>query len=487
MFSTKNISTYNKFKLYEGNLYMNNERVGIEEFHSGKNIEISNHLLQLSDNVNISGQLIVDNDAHLGGTLYASNLDILEFTMHNPATISYINNTDISTSRINDANGDLNIHTRNDLNIDTKNDVSMNVESNFSLKVNDNFTLDSSVVNINSNKIYFNNLYIDKKHIETISGEEITGEYLVLENIKITNRIILPDNVQEGTSISGDFNVTGKLFSAGKLDANGINILNGNNSLYGTNDLIGNTTIEKGTFQDISISNLTVTSDCDVFLSNNKVFQITDNHVLNDINYINHINYVNVYDWLTDICHNLYYERGNIVIGNIMNVMNVMDASLNVIGNVYIKDNVQIDGILYVEGNVEIIGDLTLHSDLIRDSDIRLKSNITDLENGMDVIRKLKPKMYNKNNGKKSIKEIGVIAQDLLDINDLSFAVILNEKTDLYGINYNSIHMYSLLGIKELDKKIDTLNEKIDQLSESIDQRLGIVDQKLNLLYNRKR
>ena len=40
MFSTENISTYNKFKLYEGNLYMNNERVGIEEFHSGKNIEI---------------------------------------------------------------------------------------------------------------------------------------------------------------------------------------------------------------------------------------------------------------------------------------------------------------------------------------------------------------------------------------------------------------------------------------------------------------
>ena len=478
MFSTENISTYNKFKLYEGNLYMNNERVGIEEFHSGKNIEISNHLLQLSDNVNISGQLIVDNDVRLGGTLYASNLDLLEFTMYNPATISYLNNIDISTSRINDANGDLNINTRNDLNIDTKNDVSMNVESNFSLKVNDNYTLDSSGVNINSNIIYFNNLYIEKKHTETINGENITGEYLILENIKITNRIILPDNVQEGTTISGDFNVTGKLFSAGKLNANGINILDGTNSLYGTNDLLGTTTIEKGTFQDISISNLTVTSDCDVFLSNNKVFRITDNHLLNDVNDII------VYDWLTDICHNLYYDRGNIVIGNIMNAM---DASLNVIGSVYIKDNVQIDGTLNVEGDVEFKEKLILYRDIIQYSDIRLKSNITDLENGMDVIRKLKPKIYDKNIGKTSIKEIGVIAQDLLDINDLSFAVILNEKTDLYAVNYNYIHMYSLLGIKELDKKIDTLNEKIDQLSQSIDQRLGIVDQKLNLLYNRKR
>ena len=55
LFSTETINTYNKFKVQDGNLFMNNKRVGIETYYNGKNIEISNNLLQLTDNVNISG------------------------------------------------------------------------------------------------------------------------------------------------------------------------------------------------------------------------------------------------------------------------------------------------------------------------------------------------------------------------------------------------------------------------------------------------
>ena len=58
---------------------MNNKRVGIETYYNGKNIEISNNLLQLTDNVNISGELIVDSNAYLEGTLYAKKIIPLEF------------------------------------------------------------------------------------------------------------------------------------------------------------------------------------------------------------------------------------------------------------------------------------------------------------------------------------------------------------------------------------------------------------------------
>jgi len=48
---------------------MNNSRVGIEEFHSGKNIEISNHVFNLTDNVNISGDITVDGAISGFGTI----------------------------------------------------------------------------------------------------------------------------------------------------------------------------------------------------------------------------------------------------------------------------------------------------------------------------------------------------------------------------------------------------------------------------------
>ena len=115
LFSTENINTYHKFKLEEGNLYMNNARVGIEEFYSGKNLDFSNHVFQLSDTINISGDLFIDNDAHINGAIYANQLDLLEFNMYNPSFIKSLTSTDISTSKLTDASGDLTIQTRQHL------------------------------------------------------------------------------------------------------------------------------------------------------------------------------------------------------------------------------------------------------------------------------------------------------------------------------------------------------------------------------------
>lgn len=470
LFSTENINTYHKFKLEEGNLYMNNARVGIEEFYSGKNLDFSNNVFQLSDTINISGDLFIDNDAHINGAIYANQLDLLEFNMYNPSFIKSLTSTDISTSKLTDASGDLTIQTRQHLMIHSNNDISMTSNKEIHVLTKDVITIDSSFIDMSAIYFKFNNIEIKKNHSQTISNEQVTGEYMFVDNIVVRNRIVLPPNVEEGTTIEGDFTVTNTLTSGGRLVANGLN------DFTGKNTLIGNTFIDNGTFEDISISKLTITSDCDVFLSNNNVFRITDG---------NELNVVTIYDWQHDLNRNIYYNSGNVIIGNISQPF---DSSLNVYGPAFVKEDLKVAESIYVEGDVFIKGIIHASNSVIPStlSDIRLKKNINTLEKGLDIIRQLKPKIYDKNIGTSYIKESGVIAQDILEIVDLSYIVVQNPRTTMYGINYNSLFMYSLLGVKELDAKLDSLNDKIDALTESVNQRMAIIDQKLNLLYRRR-
>lgn len=58
--SNKNIHHYNKFKLDNGNLYMNQERVGITTYTTGRNIEISNNIFDLTHDISINSITISD-------------------------------------------------------------------------------------------------------------------------------------------------------------------------------------------------------------------------------------------------------------------------------------------------------------------------------------------------------------------------------------------------------------------------------------------
>jgi len=511
---------------------MNNSRVGIEEFHSGKNIEISNHLFNLTDNVNISGNLVVDLDASVNGTILA-NIIYTDYLEAVDSKILHLDNIDISTDFIN------------------SNSLSINSNS-FSINVND-LSIDSSSITISAEYIYFNdNMVLIKNRTRTNNLDlanifEETVEVLQIDNLEIVNSLKIPKTVISEVSVSGEFtaetdlNVKGVLYSNlrlvtygtntlnGTTTLNGPNTLNETTTLNGQNTLNGTTTIVKGTFQDISISNLvitgsitipntvltniaisgeftaendlivkgtlkpessmittgpntlngtttlngqntlngtttilngtfedisisrlSITSECDVSIKNGGVFRIHEGFGLS---------MVNIYDWLSDISNNLYYDRGNIVIGSIVD--NTIDASLNVHGSVDIFGDLDVTGTIITGTNLS-------------SSDIRLKTNIRDLTNGIDIIRKIKPKIYDKTFGNGVIKESGVIAQDILEINELKHLV--HKHKDMYSMNYNSLHMYSLLGIQELDKKIT-----------QIEQHLSMINQKLNMLYKMRR
>lgn len=128
-------------------------------------------------------------------------------------------------------------------------------------------------------------------------------------------------------------------------------------------------------------------------------------------------------------------------------------------------------------------------------SDDRIKFNETDISNSLEILNQLKPKKYEKivsvKEGKDWIpsdaswnevknktdasghelwnytEEIGLIAQDIQKIPDLSFC-ILGEEYDSSGnqtplsIHYDSIFSLLIQSVKDLKNEVDELKQKIN-------------------------
>lgn len=133
-----------------------------------------------------------------------------------------------------------------------------------------------------------------------------------------------------------------------------------------------------------------------------------------------------------------------------------------------------------VRGNINVSGsgdfnDLYLTNAPSTSSDQRLKHDIIDISNGLEIINQLNPKFYkktknqnaldNSNNFKEPyILEAGLIAQEIFQINDLSYTVLQGTETKPFYLNYNNIFVYALSAIKQLNEKINYLEEKINIL-----------------------
>ena len=115
---------------------------------------------------------------------------------------------------------------------------------------------------------------------------------------------------------------------------------------------------------------------------------------------------------------------------------------------------------------VDISGSLNVSGSTTNNSDDRLKHNEIDITNGLEIINKLKPQIYDKtftiideNNNNEEIeaptyKESGFIAQEVNEINELKHLVSISENTDsgIYRLNYIGIIPYNTAAIKELDQ-----------------------------------
>ena len=90
-------------------------------------------------------------------------------------------------------------------------------------------------------------------------------------------------------------------------------------------------------------------------------------------------------------------------------------------------------------------------------SDLRMKENVSNVENGLDMVLKMKPKHFDYINGVKN--NIGFIAQDIQEIIPEAVS-ITNEETGMLGLKTDFLVPYLVKAIQELKAEIDELKNR---------------------------
>jgi hypothetical protein len=133
-------------------------------------------------------------------------------------------------------------------------------------------------------------------------------------------------------------------------------------------------------------------------------------------------------------------------------------APLHVNGQAYVQGNFIGMSNMYVNNDLIVAGNTYTHFDQIVDSDIRLKSNLTRIENALDKVCALTGYTYDMAGRDSDIKRsTGLVAQDVLEV--LPEAVGSNERTGYYGLEYGSMMGLIVQAIKELREELRSIKE----------------------------
>lgn len=133
-----------------------------------------------------------------------------------------------------------------------------------------------------------------------------------------------------------------------------------------------------------------------------------------------------------------FYVRG---VDNTGSYFGIVVADVNNVTNLYVMNN----GTGYLRASSWIYG-----------SDLRMKENISDVENGLNMVLKMKPKHFDYINGVKN--NIGFIAQDIQKI--LPQAVSIAGSDKMLGLKTDFLIPYLVKAIQELTEKITLLEQK---------------------------
>lgn len=154
------------------------------------------------------------------------------------------------------------------------------------------------------------------------------------------------------------------------------------------------------------------------------------------------------------------------------------------------------------DGNIDDKGIRVAKADTT--SDKRLKFYEKNIDNGLNIIRQLKPLKYLKidNFLKEETKEpdlskvysyyeAGFVAQDILEISDISFSVTHGDKIDNFGniieqpyqLSYDSIFTYTTAAVKELDNIVEKQENKIKSQELLINELISRIEKLENKFY----
>lgn len=142
----------------------------------------------------------------------------------------------------------------------------------------------------------------------------------------------------------------------------------------------------------------------------------------------------------------------------------VLVAGSQTTSSVTLGQNVTISGSLTVKNGAVITGSLLISgsafgNDFVLTSDQRLKTDISDLEDSLQVVNSLRPVSYVKN-GK---QESGFIAQEVQEV--LPNAVQEGDLQLLY-LSINQIVAHNTKAIQELYTLVQVLEDKVKRLTE---------------------
>ena len=166
----------------------------------------------------------------------------------------------------------------------------------------------------------------------------------------------------------------------------------------------------------------------------------------------------------------------------VRNITNISGSDISINGNVWIDGSLNIRGSATtpptaITGVAIVTGSVTSSFINLR-SDDRLKQNEEAIVNALTIIRKLNPQIYQKTANFMAIDyrgplvqpytvEAGLIAQEVEKIDELKFSVIRGNEQTPYSINYNSIFIYCLAALKELDNNVETIKNVLNLNSQS--------------------
>ena len=148
--------------------------------------------------------------------------------------------------------------------------------------------------------------------------------------------------------------------------------------------------------------------------------------------------------------NNIYYSKGKVAIGSDMSLVNPSAT-------------------LHISGDVVVTQDITA---FYGSSDKRLKTNIEQIEDPINIVEQLNGVSFywnetaKKINGKLDLnkKEIGLIAQE---VEKVVPEVVKPGLENYMAINYDKLTPLLIEAIKSQQKQIDELNLKIDKILKS--------------------
>ena len=307
-----------------------------------------------------------------------------------------------------------------------------------------------------------------------IISNAITNNQVICIDIS-ENRIgIKNSNPAFELDVSGNINITEKIISQ-ELSCNIINnekIISNDisSNIILTDNIYSNSDSNTIDFSNSKIINLQELSCNKIIIDtiSSESISITIN---NNTNFSNNLHIDNNLDisGLINLSGDLIINNGTIKFTN--STADILCISNNSLASISFE---QLSEILNIRLTTsELTNTITITSD------DRLKHNEEYIYNALDTIEKIVPQIYQKTKtfkehdyrgevNEEHTTEIGIIAQELYEINELSFCVIPGDETTPYSVNYNNIFTYGLAGLKELNTKVNNINNRIIELSNNI-------------------